>query len=149
MKKVVTALALMCLLALSACGDNEDSGGALEESPAASPEEAEPSVSFTSPQDGDTVTNPAQVKMEAEGFTIEPASSGVNPGAGHLHIMVDTECVAQGEVIPNDEAHRHFGMAQTEAELNLEPGDHDLCLQAADGAHVALPITSEISITVE
>lgn len=149
MRKVVVALALMCLLALSACGDNEDSGGALEDSPAASPEEAEASVSFTSPKDGDTVPNPVKVAMEAEGFTIEPAASGVNQGAGHLHIMVDTECVAEGEVIPNDETHKHYGMAQTEAELTLEPGDHDLCLQAADGAHVALPITNEISITVE
>lgn len=148
MKKVLAALALMCLLALSACGDNEDSGGALEGSATASPE-AEASVSFTSPEDGETVTNPVKVEMQAEGFTIEPASSGVNPGAGHLHIMVDTECVAEGEVIPNDDAHRHYGMAQTEAELDLEPGDHDLCLQAADGAHVALPITSQISITVE
>lgn len=148
MKRVAVALALMCLLALGACGDNEDSG-ALEGSPAASPEEAEASVSFTSPEDGDTVANPVKVKMEAEGFTIEPASSGVREGAGHLHIMVDTECVPEGEVIPNDETHKHYGMGQTEAELTLAPGKHDLCLQAADGAHVALPITSEISITVE
>lgn len=145
MKKVLIALALMCLLALAACGDNEDSGGALEDSPAAD----EASVSFTSPEDGDTVASPVKVKMEADNFTVEPASSGVHQGAGHLHIMVDTDCVAEGEVIPNDETHKHYGMAQTEAELPLEPGDHNLCLQAADGAHVALPVTSVISITVE
>jgi hypothetical protein len=32
----------------------------------------------------------------------------------------------------------HYGKAQTEAELTLTPGVHTLCLQAADGSHVAL-----------
>ncbi len=39
-----------------------------------------------------------------------------------------------------------------EAELTLPPGQHTLCLQAADGAHVALPgtgMTHQISISVQ
>ncbi|CAN5814606.1 hypothetical protein BH23ACT12_BH23ACT12_02810 [soil metagenome] len=147
MKKAVGTLALFCLMMLAACGNNEDTGGALEGSPPASPESA--SVAFTSPEDGASVGSPVKIEMEAEGLTLEPASEGINENAGHLHVMIDTDCVPQGEVIPADDAHVHYGMAQTEAELNLEPGEHELCLQAADGAHVALPITSTISITVE
>lgn len=148
MKRAVGTLALFCLLVLAACGNNEDSGGALEGSPPPASPDA-PSVAFLSPADGATVGSPVQIEMEAEGFTLEPASEGINENAGHLHVMIDTGCVPEGQVIPADEAHVHYGMAQTEAELTLEPGEHELCLQAADGAHVALPITSTISITVE
>lgn len=132
------------MMALGACGDGDPAveSPTLEESPAAS-------VQFNSPEDGDTVSSPVRVEMEATGVTIEPASSGVREGAGHFHIMVDTECVAEGEVIPADESHVHYGMGQTEAELTLEPGDHELCLQVANAAHVALPLTSTIQVTVE
>jgi hypothetical protein len=55
-------------------------------------------------------------------------------------------------VIPNDETHRHFGDGSTEADLELSPGRHTLCLQAADGAHIALEgagMTHQINVTVE
>ena len=47
--------------------------------------------------------------------------------------------------------HLHFGDGSIETELALTPGEHTLCLQAADGAHTALPgegMTHTISITV-
>jgi len=148
MKKAIRIMMVLFILSLAACGDSDD-GGALEEAPEASPTEAEASVSFTSPEDGDTVASSVKVAMEAEGITIEPAANGVRDGAGHLHIMIDTDCLAEGEAIPNDDTHKHYGMAQTEAELVLAPGEHELCLQAGNGAHSALPITDKISITVE
>jgi hypothetical protein len=94
-------------------------------------------VTFMEPKDGAEVTSPMHVKMSAENFTIEPAGA-VNSGRGHLHIMVDTDCVQAGQVIPKDDTHLHFGQGQTEADLQLTSGSHRLCLQAADGAHVAL-----------
>jgi hypothetical protein len=89
--------------------------------------------------------------MSAENFTVEPAGE-IKPGAGHLHIMIDADCVEAGNVIPKDETHLHYGQGQIEAELELSSGEHTLCLQAADGAHFALPgegMTDEISITVQ
>ena len=112
---------------------------------------AEARVSFQSPTDGQTVNGTVRVVMQAENFTVEE-SGEVNDGAGHMHIMVDVPCVAVGEVIPKDDNHLHFGDGSTEAELELSPGTHTLCLQAADGAHVALAgdgMTDEITITVE
>ncbi|WP_114594048.1 DUF4399 domain-containing protein [Euzebya pacifica] len=37
----------------------------------------------------------------------------------------------------------------TSAELELEPGEHTLCLQDGDGEHTALDLTDEITVTVE
>ncbi|MEZ4662493.1 MAG: DUF4399 domain-containing protein [Caldilineaceae bacterium] len=54
-----------------------------------------------------------------------------------------------GETIPRDDAHLHFGQGQSETMLMLAPGVHTLCLQAADGIHVALGLTDQITITVE
>jgi hypothetical protein len=105
------------------------------------------SVSFTEPVDGAQVIGAVKVKMAATNFTIEPAGE-VKAGAGHFHIMVDTDCIAPGQVIPKDDKHVHYGMAQTEAELILAAGEHTLCLQAGDGAHTALDLTDKITIDV-
>jgi hypothetical protein len=98
----------------------------------------EPKVTFQNPKDGETVASPLFIIMQAENFTVEPAGD-VRDGAGHLHIMIDVPCIEPGEVIPKDDNHRHFGDGSTEANLELTPGEHNLCLQAADGAHIALP----------
>lgn len=104
-------------------------------------------MSIASPEDGATVESPFQVVMETDGFTVEPAGE-VREGAGHLHLMVDADCVATGETIPEDEGHLHFGDGSTETELDLPAGEHTLCLQAGDGQHSALDLIDQITITV-
>ncbi|MGB0389246.1 MAG: DUF4399 domain-containing protein [Ardenticatenaceae bacterium] len=110
-----------------------------------------PKVFFVEPTDGSTVSSPVQVKMGADNFTIEPAGE-VREGAGHLHITVNDACSPVGEIIPADDTHIHYGKGQTETELQLPPGEHKLCLQAADGVHAVLDgdgMTQQITITVE
>ena len=99
--------------------------------------DATPSVSFTQPADGATVTSPFEVVMAATGLIVEP-SGEVNEGAGHFHILVETDFITAGEVIPTDEQHLHYGKGQTTASVELEPGEHTLRLQFADGLHTAL-----------
>lgn len=55
--------------------------------------------------------------------------------------MIDSPCINAGEAIrnPEDGSIRHYLLGSTEAELDLSPGEHTLCLQAGDGAHIALP----------
>ncbi len=105
------------------------------------PEPAAPavpiSVRFDSPADGDTLDATFTIRMAVEGVDLAPAGT-MEPGSGHLHVLIDTAFVEPGIVIPKNESHRHFGDASTEAELTLEPGEHTLRLQLADGAHVAL-----------
>ncbi len=131
MAAVSVALATLGLL-LAACGS--DVAG---------------EVRFVTPQDGETVRSPVAVEMSATDFILEPAANGVNEGRGHLHIMIDVPCVEARLTVPPDDQHLHFGQAQTETSLELDPGEHFLCLQAADGNHTALPIIHEITITVE
>ena len=108
-------------------------------------------VTFVDLRNGATVSSPVVVKMAAENFTVEPAGE-VKAGAGHLHITVDGECTPAGQVVTKDDAHLHYGKGQVEATLDLSAGPHTLCLQAGDGAHIALPgagMTQKINITVK
>jgi hypothetical protein len=107
-----------------------------------------PSVAFATPEDGASVSNPVHVDFTATGFTLEPAGA-VHHDAGHLHVMVDTPCVAAGTTIPKDAQHLHFGKGQTSGLIDLAAGKHTLCLQAGDGAHTALDLTDEITVTVD
>ena len=98
---------------------------------------ASPSVRFVEPHNGDIVTSPFNVEMAAQGLTVEPAGE-IHAGAGHFHILIDTDFIAPGELLPFDESHLHFGKGQTTATLDLKPGVHVLRLQFANGAHIAL-----------
>jgi hypothetical protein len=106
-----------------------------------------PSVAILEPANDAQVTSPVALKLAAFNFTVEPAGA-VRAGAGHLHVMVDVPCVEPGQPIPKDDQHVHLGQGQTDATLTLPPGPHTLCVQAGDGAHTALPITREVSVTV-
>jgi hypothetical protein len=108
------------------------------------------SVSFTTPDDGATVTTPVSFEMTAENFTVEAASNGVTDGAGHLHILVDQPALEPGEVIPNNEpnGYYHYGDGSTSAEIDLEPGTHTIRLQAGDANHHAYDLTDTIELVV-
>jgi hypothetical protein len=131
----MTLRALISLAALTAvvagCGD-DDKGG---------------SVSLTEPDDGATVAGGVALRMLAEEITIEPAGEA-REGAGHFHVVADAGCIETGEAIPRDGDHVHFGQGQAEGKIYLEPGEHQLCLQAGDGVHAALGATDEITINV-
>ena len=134
---LAVAASLLTILVLSAC-----SAGASD---------ASGSVRFVDLKDGAAVSSPLLVKMAADNFTVEPAGE-VKAGHGHLHITVDGDCIAAGQAVPKDETHLHYGQGQVEATLELAAGAHTLCLQAADGAHIALPgdgLTQKISVTVQ
>lgn len=136
-KQRAVAVLLLAVLFVSAC-----SAGASD---------ADGRVRFVDLKDGAAVSSPLVVKMAADNFTVEPAGE-VKAGHGHLHIVIDGDCIPAGQVVPKDDQHLHYGQGQVEATLELAPGPHTLCLQAADGAHVALSgadLTQKISITVQ
>lgn len=91
-------------------------------------------VYFVEPQNGATVKSPFKVRFGVEGMAIAPAGD-MKPDTGHHHLIIDGSTVPQGEVVPTDDSHRHFGKGQTETELTLPPGEHTLTLQFANGAH--------------
>lgn len=132
LRHVIATVVVAALLA-AGCGDADDTS----------------SVFFIEPVDGAVVASPVDVKMGASGFTIEPAQEGVGENRGHFHIMIDAPCVEARLTVGTDDRHRHFGKGQATASLDLEPGTHTLCLQAADGVHTAKDIVDVITITVK
>ena len=107
-------------------------------------------VKIVSPKDGETVTSPVKLVMEATGIEVKPAGE-VTLGTGHHHLIVDGGPIALGTAVPKDATHLHFGKGQTEAEVPLEPGPHTLTIQFADGAHMSYgeALSQTIHITVK
>lgn len=105
--------------------------------PTPAPAPTAPSVRFASPANGATVSPSVAIVMAASGLVVEPAGE-IHEGAGHFHILVDTDFVPAGEVIITDKQHLHFGKGQYTTTLELPPGEHVLRLQFANGAHIAL-----------
>jgi hypothetical protein len=65
------------------------------------------------------------------------APAGVEfPNSGHHHMVIDSELPPFDEEIPNDKNHLHFGAGQTEARIELPPGEHTIQLLLADHNHV-------------
>lgn len=91
-------------------------------------------VFFLNLMDGDTVSSPVKVLMGVEGMTVEPAGE-LKEGTGHHHILLGGAQVAQGETVPADSTHIHFGKGQTETELALPAGEQTISLQFANGLH--------------
>ncbi|ACA19358.1 hypothetical protein M446_5031 [Methylobacterium sp. 4-46] len=109
-----------------------------------SPAPAGASVYFVDVKDGSVLPTRTTIHFGLHGMGVAPA--GVpRENAGHHHLLVDTDLPNLSEPIPNDFNHLHFGAGQTEAELNLPPGEHTLQLLLGDHKHIAHspPIMSE------
>jgi hypothetical protein len=89
---------------------------------------------FRNLKDGESLKSPVIVQMGVIGMEVEPAGS-INEGKGHHHIIIDGGFIAEGEMVPADETHLHFGKGQVIDTLSLTPGKHTLTLQFANGAH--------------
>lgn len=138
-------LAVLLLVALSGCGSEPEAhaghaaaGEQVAPLPTISPDAR---VFFVTPADGATVVGPVvdgkvtvHVEMGVEGLTVMRAGT-LADGSGHHHIVIDGDPVPREQAVPADAQHIHYGLGQTEADLQLEPGPHTLRLQFADGAH--------------
>jgi hypothetical protein len=105
-------------------------------------------VSFAEPKDGAEIKGPVKVVMRVEGMKIQPAGEVVE-GTGHHHILINRDFFPPGQVIPTDDTHRHFGKGDTEAVLDLPPGDYKLTLQFADGLHRSYGKDSSATIHIK
>lgn len=104
------------------------------------------------PADGATVPQTFTVKFGLSGMNLAPA--GVDrENTGHHHLLIDKpELPNLNTSLPASDRVRHFGKAQTETELTLDPGEHTLQLVLGNYLHVPhdRPVISEpISIIVE
>ena len=104
-------------------------------------------VEFLNLADGDSVDSPFRVEMGAVGMEVRPAGEMV-VGTGHHHLLVDMDAMEAGALIPNDETHLHFGLGQTETDVELSSGTHRLTMQFANGGHFSYGSGMSSSITL-
>lgn len=107
-------------------------------------------VFFVEPKNGAVVTSPFKVVFGVSGMVVEPAGE-IKPDSGHHHLLINTGPIKEGETIPADETHLHFGKAQTETEVTLPPGKYKLTMQFANGAHQSYgpKMSKTITVTVK
>lgn len=150
MKNLKWAYAIGAALLLSACDAPQGQHGA---------DLTQPSkidgveLYFANLADGQQVTSPFRVIFGLKGMGVAPA--GVDhPNTGHHHLLINTTLSAEEMefAIIKDDQHRHFGGGQTEAVIDLPPGQHSLQLVLGDQNHEVLdpPLMSDIiTITVK
>ncbi len=104
-----------------------------------------------SPADGAVVTAPFTVRFGLRGVGVAPAGAQL-PNTGHHHLLVDVTAMPSFDLpLPATENVRHYGLGQTETELELLPGEHTLQLVLGDWLHIphAPAVMSEVvTITV-
>ncbi len=158
--RIATMLALACGFGLVACGDQTADA---PEPEAGTPDAPEPAaalprtpapegamVYIIAPGDGDEVTSPVNVVFGLSGAGVAPA--GIQfPDTGHHHLLVDTDVPPEDLPVPTDAQNIHFGLGQSEAMVELAPGEHTLQLILGDHLHIPHdpPLLSErITVTV-
>lgn len=110
-------------------------------------------VYIISPADGETVEGPVRIVFGLRNMGVAPA--GVKKkNTGHHHLLIDTEAPDGRDLkhpLPKDKNNRHFGGGETEAVIELEPGEHTLQLIMGDHNHIPhdqAVISEQITIIV-
>src|SRR5262249_35089580 len=80
-------------------------------------------VFFVDTKHGAVISRRSRFKFGISG-TGPPAAGANTPTPGPHHLLIDTPLPPLDREIPSDLNHLHFGKAQTEAEIDLTPGDH-------------------------
>ena len=111
---------------------------------------SESKVYFINLEDGDEVQSPFLVQFGLKGKGIAPAGVDVD-NTGHHHLLINVDSIDYYLPIPSSNQHIHFGLGQTETELNLPPGKHQLQLILGDKYHVPHQpplVSNKIQVTV-
>ena len=102
-------------------------------------------VYFINLQDGDVLKSPFLVQFGLEGKGVAPAGVDVQ-NTGHHHLLINVDEIDYSSPIPSTSQHLHFGLGQTETNLDLPSGKHKLQLILGDKYHVPHqpPLVSKI-----
>lgn len=109
------------------------------------------SVYIIAPVDGAQIEGPVTVVFGLKGMGVAPA--GVeHKNTGHHHLLINRDIPNKEErqgPLPASDFLKHYGGGQTEATLNLVPGEHTLQLVFADHNHVPFdPLIKSEQITI-
>ncbi|WP_336486641.1 DUF4399 domain-containing protein [Methylobacterium nigriterrae] len=122
-------------------------GAAVAQETKAGPTPAAPgaAVYFIDIKDGAVLPRKAMIRFGLRNMGVAPAGSD-RINSGHHHLLIDVAMPPVDRPIPNDFNHLHFGAGQTEAEIDLPPGEHTLQLLLADKDHIPHnpPVASDV-----
>lgn len=104
-----------------------------------------------SPANGEIVSSPFTVKFGLQNMGVAPA--GVDyPDTGHHHLAINRDVTNFDEpMISGEPDLLHFGGGQTEAVVELDPGEYTLQMILGDTDHVPHDppvMSSKVTITV-
>ena len=144
MKKFTKVLALISVFAFVGCVASTGGGSAT-----AVKASSNKPITITKPTTLSNVSSPLQVCMTTNGYTVEPAKNGVNPGKGHHHLLIDVPIPSDlSRPIEKDGNHVHMGDGSKCKTLSLSKGQHTITALLAQGNHVPLnPVVSD-AVTV-
>ena len=110
---------------------------------------ADPAVRIVSPADGDTVSLPFTVRLEATGVEVIPATGTAEAGKGHHHLVIDGDAPTDSLPLPAAPVVIHMGNGANERVLDsLSAGPHRIIAIFATGDHVPLTTVKRDTITV-
>ena len=147
MRHVTTAAAVLALFT-TACSKPADQP-ATDTAAAAPATATEASVSIASPAEGDSVSLPFTVKLDATGVEVVPATGTAEPGKGHHHLIVDGDL--SGDTLPLAPAPVviHMGNGATEKVMDsLTKGPHRIIAVFANGMHVPIKTVKTDTLNV-
>ena len=144
MKIISRVMTLLVLVLFAGCA-GQTGGGSTSTSSTGK------ALAIVKPATLSNVSSPLQVCMATNGYTVEPAKKGVNPGKGHHHLIVDTDIPADlSKPVAKDDTHIHMGDGSTCKTINLAKGQHTITALFAQGNHVPYnpPVTDSVTVSV-
>lgn len=109
----------------------------------------EPSVSIVGVADGDSVSQPFTVRLEAQGVEVIAATGTSEPGKGHHHLVIDGDAPPDSLPLPAMPVVIHMGTGATERVIDsLPPGPHRIIAIFAGGDHVPMTSVRRDTVTV-
>ena len=144
MKIISRVMTLLVLVLFAGCA-GQTGGGSTSTSSTGK------ALAIVKPATLSNVSSPLQVCMATNGYTVEPAKKGVNPGKGHHHLIIDTDIPADlSKPVAKDDTHIHMGDGSTCKTINLAKGQHTITALFAQGNHVPYnpPVTDSVTVNV-
>ena len=144
MKIISRVMTLLVLVLFAGCA-GQTGGGSTSTSSTGK------ALAIVKPATLSNVSSPLQVCMTTNGYTVEPAKKGVNPGKGHHHLIIDTKIPADlSKPVAKDDTHIHMGDGSTCKTINLAKGQHTITALFAQGNHVPYnpPVTDSVTVNV-
>ena len=108
-------------------------------------------VYFINLQDGDVLKSPFLIQFGLSGKGVAPAGVDID-NTGHHHLLINVDEINYSLPIPSTNQHLHFGLGQTETNLDLPPGKHKLQLVLGNKYHMPLQpllISKKIEVVIE